>query len=79
MGGHSRGLIVVPINIAGVTLRDNTVVSVTAAVSGQTSWSLREDPGEQLEAALAAVRGLTPRLTFRREAAKLGGWNCVSS
>ena len=76
MGGHSRGRIVVPIAIAGVTLRDRTVVSVTTAVSGQASWSLREDARAQLEAALAATRGSTARLTFQREAARPGGWNC---
>ena len=76
MGGHTRGPIVVPITIAGATLRDRTVVSVTAAASGQASWSLREDAGAQLEAALAAARGSTARLTFQREAARPGGWNC---
>ena len=76
LGGHSRVLVVVPIAIAGVTLRDRTVVSVTAAVSGQASWSLREDPRAQLEAALAATRGSTARLTFQREAARPGGWSC---
>ena len=76
MGGHTRGPIVVPIAIAGVTLRDRTVVSVTAAASGQASWSLREDAGAQLEAALAASRGSSARLTFHREAARPGGWSC---
>ena len=76
MGGHTRGLIVVPIAIAGVTLRDSTVVAVTAAVSGQVSWSLREDERAQLEEALAAIRGSTARLTFQREVAGPGGWNC---
>jgi hypothetical protein len=76
MGGHSRGRIVVPIAIAGVTLRDRTVVSVTAAISGQVSWSLREDAQAQLEAALAASRGSTARLTFQREATGLGVRNC---
>ena len=76
MGGHSRGWIAVPIDIAGVTLRDRTVVSVSAASSGQASWSLREDESTQLEAALAAARGSSARLTFQREAARPGGWNC---
>ena len=76
LGGHSRVLVVVPIAIAGVTLRDRTVVSVTAAVSGQASWSLREDARAQLEAALAAIRGSTARLTFQREAARPGEWSC---
>jgi hypothetical protein len=76
MGGHTRGWIVVPITITGATLRDRTVVSVTAAASAQSSWSLREDAGAQLEAALAASRGSTARLTFQREAARPGGWNC---
>ena len=76
LGGHSRVLVVVPIAIAGVTLRDITVVSVTAAVSGQASWSLREDPRAQMEAALAATSGSTARLTFQREVAEPGGWNC---
>ena len=76
MGGHSRGRIVVPIAIAGVTLRDSTVVAVAAAASGQVSWSLREDVRAQLEEALAAIRGSTARLTFQREAAVPGGWNC---
>ena len=76
LGGHSRVLVAVPIAIAGVTLRDRTVVSVTAAVSGQASWSLREDARAQLEAALAAARGSTARLTFQREAARPGGWSC---
>ena len=76
MGGHTRGQIVVPIAIADVTLRDRTIVSVTAAVSGQASWSLRDDARAQLDAALAATRGSTARLTFQREAARPGGWNC---
>jgi hypothetical protein len=76
MGGHSRGRILVPIAIAGVTLRDTTVVSVTAAVSGQVSWSLRENARAQLEAAHAAIRSSPGRLTFQREAARTGGWNC---
>ena len=76
MGGHSRGRIVVPITIAGVTLRDSTVVSVTAAASRQASWSLREDARAQLEAALAAIRRSPGRLTFQREAARPSGWNC---
>jgi hypothetical protein len=73
LGGHSRVMVVVPIAIAGVTLRDRTVVSVTAAVSGQASWSLREDARAQLQAALAAARGSTARLTFQREATRPGG------
>jgi hypothetical protein len=76
LGGHSRVRLVVPIAIAGVTLRDRTVVSVTAAGSGQISWSLREDERAQLDAARAAARGVTARLTFGREAAGPGGWNC---
>ena len=76
IGGHSRTQIGVPIAIAGVTLRDSFVVSVTAAASGQASWSLREDAPTQLEAALAASRGWTTRLTFQREAASPGKWNC---
>ena len=76
IGGHSRVRIVVPIAIAGVTLRDSTVVSVTAAASGQVSWRLREDAPTQLEAALAASRGSTARLTFQREAARPGEWSC---
>jgi hypothetical protein len=76
MGGHSRGWIAVPIDIAGVTLRDRTVVSVLAASSGQASWNLREDAPTQLEAALAAARGSSARLTFQREAARPGGWSC---
>ena len=76
IGGHTRGWIAVPINITGVTLRDRTVVSVIAASSGQASWSLREDASTQLEAALAAARGSRARLTFQREAATPGGWNC---
>ena len=76
IGGHSRVRVVVPIAIAGVTLRDSTVVSVTAAVSGQARWSLREDAPTQLEAALAASRGSIARLTFQREAARPGEWNC---
>ena len=76
MGGHSRGRIGVPIAIAGVTLRDRTVVSVTAAGSGRASWSLLEDAGTQLEAALAATRGSAARLTLRRNAVRPGEWKC---
>ena len=76
MGGHSRGRVVVPIAIGGVTLRDSTVVAVTAAASGQARWSLREDSAAQLEAALSASRGSSGRLTFQREPAVPGGWNC---
>jgi hypothetical protein len=76
LGGHSRASIFVPIAIAGVTLRDRTVVSVTTAASGRSRWSLREDARAQLEAAAVTIRGSTAHLTFDREAAKPGEWNC---
>ena len=76
LGGHSRASIFVPIAIAGVTLRDRTVVSVTTAASGRSRWSLREDASAQVEAAVVTIGGSTAHLTFDREAAKPGEWNC---
>ena len=79
IGGHSRVRIAVPITIAGATLRDSIVVSVTAAASREAGWSVREDAPAQLEAALAASRNSIARLTFAREADKPGEWNCPST
>jgi hypothetical protein len=76
IGGNSRGRIVVPLEIPGVTLRDRAVVTVSAAASDRAAWKLRESDRDQLDAALAAAQGSTGRLTLDRQDAVPGAWSC---
>jgi hypothetical protein len=76
MGGHTRGRIIVPLEVDGFSLRDSTVVSVSSAASGKVRWTLREDARGQLDAALAAARGSGGRLTFDEQPAGAAGWSC---
>jgi hypothetical protein len=72
-----RGRVLIPVDIRGVTLRDHAVVTVAAASAEGVSWTLHQTAADQLEAARAAARGASGRLTFdRRDRDRAGAWTC---
>ena len=73
---NTRGPVFLPLEIAGITVRDRAVVTVSAAGSRQSVWRLREDDAEQLRAARSAARADKARLALVREDGGPGGWEC---
>ena len=71
----TRGLVFVPLDIRGVTLRDHAVVAVVGAASARRSWRLRQTESDQLAAALAAAKGLPGHLSFERNDVGVE-WQC---
>jgi hypothetical protein len=76
LGRDTRSLVLVPLEIPGVTVRDSAVVAVSAAASGRVAWALGESESVQLEAARAATRGSGGRLSLQRRDASPAGWEC---
>jgi hypothetical protein len=76
IGRDTRGQILIPLEIPGVTLRDRAVVAVSAAASERVSWTLRETDRQQLDAVLATAQGSAGPLTFQRQDTAPGGWSC---
>ena len=74
---NTRGRTLIPLPMAGVTIRDRVVVTVLSAGSGTAVWTLRENESSQLSAARAASRGSGGRLSLVRSSNKeSAGWTC---
>lgn len=77
LGGSTRGRVVVPVDIKGVTLRDRAVVAVVRAGSGRSTWSLSESDADQLEIARRAANGSGSGLSFDKEDSRDAvPWTC---
>jgi hypothetical protein len=76
LGRNSRGRVLIPIEIPGVTLRDRAIVSVTAVASGRVAWKLRQTEAEQLDTAFAVSKDLPGRLSLDRYDAGPSDWSC---
>jgi hypothetical protein len=76
LGRDTRSLMLVPLEIPGVTMRDAAVVTVPAAASDRFAWTLAESEAEQLDAARSAARGPARRLSLQRQEASPEGWQC---
>jgi len=76
LGRDTRALMLVPVEIPGVTMRDAAVVAVSSAASGRFAWTLRESESAQLGAARSASKGSGGRLSLQRQDAAPEGWQC---
>jgi hypothetical protein len=73
---RTRGSVLVPLEVSGITLRDRAVVTVAGAGSAGTTWRIRESDAEQLAAARATAQGWGGRLTLDREDGRSVAWEC---
>jgi hypothetical protein len=77
MDRNTRGQVFVPLEFAGITLRDHAVVTVSAAGSDQSVWRMREVEAAQLSAARSAARGGPAHLGLVRDDDTSGRWACA--
>ena len=73
---RTRGSVLVPLEVAGIALRDRAVITVAGAGSAGTTWRMRESDAEQLAAARDAARGWGGQLTLDREDGASVAWEC---
>jgi hypothetical protein len=74
---NTRGQVFVPLELAGITVRDHAVVTVSAAGSERSVWRMREGEAEQLDAARSAARGGAAHLGLVRDDDRPGEWECA--
>jgi hypothetical protein len=73
---HTRGRILIPLEIQGVTIRDRAVVTVMSASSARDAWRLQQSDTEQFGAALSVSKDLRADLSVVRFDAGPGEWSC---
>ena len=76
MDRNTRGQVLVPLEIPGVTMRDRVVITLSAVGSDRAAWRMREAESGQLKAARAAAQGAPAHLAFEREEGGAAGWEC---
>jgi hypothetical protein len=76
MDRNTRGQVLVPLEIRGVTTRDRAVITLSAVAYDGGTWRMREAEPEQLKVARAVAEGAPAHLAFDREDGGVASWEC---